>query len=227
MPSPEDLTNENVNKWKEDLFDGKSLKIAVAELYKWPLEFYLWAAVFQARDLHFFARQHNEQNWQTPAWDFGRFAKAHPKLVNLNEDDALCVVKEAIGSKFWEAYFGMCQADAEMAFDDIWVKCRAIPGYDPLTVAMIEAKQAANQADPSGPAGYNTFLQIAKSLRRQLHNQPFYLPCHKLASLMSCTPMTVSRYRQKAIRTGLLKVVKEHKFRPSIKGEATEFLFVD
>lgn len=225
MQAQKKLTYVEVSRWKEELFIGKSLKISVAELNKWPLNNYLWAAVLHAKDLHE-AREDHEQNWQTPAWDFGRFAKAHPRLVNLNEDDALRVVKETIGSKFWEEHLDMDQADAEMAFDDIWVKCRAIPGYDPLTVAVIEARNAAKGADPNGPAGYNTFLEIAKSLKRQLQNEPFYLPCHKLAPLMGCTPMTVSRYRQKAIRSGLLKVVKEHNFRSSIKGEATEFLFV-
>ncbi len=224
MPAQKKLTYEQVTAWKDQLFSGKSLTIPAPELEKWPLSHYLWAAVFQAKSLHD-VRDGDEQNWQTPAWDFGRFAKAHPDLLNLGEDDALRLVKKTIGSKFWEEYLEMDQADAEMAFDDIWVKCRAIPGYDPLTVAVMEAKSASDVQD-EGPAGYQTFLDIAKSMRRQLNDQPFFLPCHKLAPLIGCTPMTVSRYRQKAIRAGLLKVVKEHRYRSAVKGEATEFVFL-
>ena len=36
----------------------------------------------------------------------------------------------------------MDAADAEMAFDAAWVECRAVPGYDPLTIAILEAKQS-------------------------------------------------------------------------------------
>jgi hypothetical protein len=29
-----------------------------------------------------------------------------------------------------------------MAFDGAWVECRAVPGYDPLTIAILKAKQS-------------------------------------------------------------------------------------
>jgi len=225
MPTQKKVTPDQVTAWKNDLFSGKSLKVTAPELRNWPLSHYLWAAVFQAKDLHDL-RDDFDSNWQTPAWNFGRFAKAHPDLVNLGEDQALRLVKNTIGSKFWEEHLDMDIADAEMAFDDIWVKCRAIPGYDPLTVAVMEAKGAPSIDDDGSPAGYQMFLNVARSMKRQLNDEPFFLPCHKLAPLMGCTPMTVSRYRQKAIRTGLLKVIKEHSFRSSVKGEATEFLFL-
>jgi hypothetical protein len=70
------------------------------------------------------------------------------------------------------------------------------------------------------------FLNIARSLHRQLNGSPFMLPCHKLAPLLDCKPMTISRYRQKAIRDGHLKILKEHSFRSATKGDATEFEFL-
>ena len=53
------------------------------------------------------------------------------------------------------------------------------------------------------------------------------LPSHKLAPMLGCKPMTISRYRQKAIRDGHLKITKEHAFRSAFKGEATEFTYLD
>jgi hypothetical protein len=38
--------------------------------------------------------------------------------------------------------------------------------------------------------------------------------------------MTVSRYRTKALREGYLEMIKEHRFRPNAKGEATEFRYI-
>jgi hypothetical protein len=51
------------------------------------------------------------------------------------------------------------------------------------------------------------------------------LPCHKLALALECLPITISRYRRKAIGQRYLRVVKEHKYRSAGKGEATEFVF--
>ena len=120
----------------------------------------------------------------------------------------------------------MDTADAEMAFDGAWVECRAVPGYDPLTIAILEAKQSPAVADDNVPAGYATFLKIARSLQRQLPNSSFLLPCHKLAPLLACQAMTISRYRKKAIRDGYLKIVKHHSYCSTGKGEATEFQFI-
>jgi len=217
------LTRQQITEWQNTLFEGRSLRVHVDELKKWRLADYLVACIYQAQDLDL-QRGNTELNWQTSAWDFGRFAKAHPDLFNLDENNALRVVKETIGNKFWESHLHMDIADAEMAFDNIWVSCRAVPGYDPVTVAIMEARHAVN--DNEGPAGYETFLNVARSLQRQLKGAPFMLPCHKLAPLLNCKPMTISRYRQKAIRDGHLKILKEHSFRSAMKGEATEFAFL-
>jgi hypothetical protein len=219
------LTYEQVTAWREQLFGNRSLRVSVEELGKWPLARYLWAAVLQAAHLDDL-RGKTEHQWQTPAWDFGRFAKAHPLLVNLDENRALVEIKRAIGWDFWIDHLHMETADAEMAFDSAWVECRAVPGYDPLTVAILEAKKSPPVADPHVPAGYTTFLKIARSLQRQLPTSSFMLPCHKLAPILACQPMTISRYRKKAIRDRHLKVVKTHSYRSAGKGEATEFQFL-
>ena len=218
-------TYEQVTAWREQLFDNRSLRITVEELSEWPLGRYLWAAVLQAAHLDDL-RERTEHQWQTPAWDFGRFAKAHPLLVDLDENRALAEIKKAIGWDFWTDHLRMDTVDAEMAFDSAWVEFRAVPGYDPLTVAILEAKRSATVADHNVPAGYTTFLKIARSLQRQLPASSFMLPCHKLAPILACQPMTISRYRKKAIRDGHLKIVKKHSYRSVGKGEATEFQFL-
>jgi hypothetical protein len=149
-------------------------------------------------------REDSERDWQTPAWDFGRFAKAHPLLIDLDENDALAEIRRTIGSRFWEHHFHMDRADAEMAFDQVW----------------------ARESGQDAPAGYTTFLAVARSLQRQSRDSAFMLPCHKLSLMLACLPMTISRYRKKAIRDGRLKVVKNHTYRSAGRGEATEFVFV-
>ncbi len=220
------LTLEQVTVWREDLFDNRSLRISVEKLSEWPLGHYLWAAVLQAAHLDRLRQQAPQQHWQTPAWDFGRFAKAHPLLFKLDENRALAKIKSSIGGQFWKHHLHMDTADAEMAFDGAWVECRAVPGYDPLTIAILEAKQSPAVADDNVPAGYATFLKIARSLQRQLPNSSFLLPCHKLAPLLACQAMTISRYRKKATRDGYLKIVKHHSYCSTGKGEATEFQFI-
>jgi hypothetical protein len=219
------LTYEQVNTWQGELFNGRSLRASVGELNKWPLRDYLWAAVLQAALLDG-CKKENERGWQTPAWDFGRFAKAHPLLIDLDENDALAEIKKTIGSRLWENQLHMDRADAEMAFHRIWAECRAVPGYDPLTTAVLAAKEYACPPGQDAPAGYTTFLAVARYLYYQSPDSAFMLPCHKLSRMLACQPMTISRYRKKAIRDGRLKVVKNHIYRSAGRGKATEFVFV-
>jgi hypothetical protein len=95
-----------------------------------------------------------------------------------------------------------------------------------LRIKLLEAKKSPPVADPNVPAGYTIFLKIARSLQRQLPASSFMLPCHKLAPILECQPMTISRYLKKAIRDGHLIVVKTHSYRSVGKGEATEFQFL-
>lgn len=205
------------------VFAGRSLLAPVDSLAEIPLKNYLLASADQARIL-FEQRTVGDQGWQSPAWDFGRFAKAHPLLINLDENAALKIVRDTLGPKFWERTFKLDPADAEMAFDDIWIKCRAVPGYDPLTTAVMDAKKYEH--DSSQPAGYSTFIRVANALRYQLNGKPFMLPCRKLAPMMGCSAITISRYRQKAIREGRIRIVKEHRYSSQQGSEATEFEFL-
>src|ERR1700744_3988482 len=141
------LTYQEACACRAELFDERALRVPVEELKEWALDNYLRVAVLQAVYLDGL-RGEGERQWQTPAWDFGRFAKAHPLLVNLDENRALIETKRVIGQEFWTDHLHMDAADAEMAFDSVWVECRAVPGYDPLTVAILEAKRSAPATDP-------------------------------------------------------------------------------
>ena len=121
-----------IEKLREKLFDYRTLRVPVDFLLKVELESYLWAAVSQAAAIH----ESLVNDWKTPAWDFGRFAKTHPDLFDLDSGSALQRVKETIGAGFWSERLRMNPSDAEMAFDDIWNGCKSVPGRDLLTAAI-------------------------------------------------------------------------------------------
>jgi hypothetical protein len=210
---------------QDRLFDERRLRVPASMLEQTPLDLYLGACILQARHLHTLASP-TEQDWQTTAWDFGRFAKAHPVLISLDSGSALARVRRVLGTNFWQRLLCMGTADAEMAFDHAWNACWSIPGYDPLTIALLKAREHPGPEDPQQPYGYDTFLATIRFLQEDAGNSPILLPCHKLADLLDCLPMTVSRYRTKALREGYLQVIKEHRFRPNGKGEATEFRYI-
>jgi hypothetical protein len=223
-------TNQNqllaqMTDMQHRLFDERRLRVPAATLADYALDLYLGACVLQARYLHT-QRSPTEHGWQTTAWDFGRFAKAHPALISLDSGQALAIVRRLLNTNFWQSSLGMTTADAEMAFDHVWNDCWSIPGYDPLTAAHLKAREHQGPADPHQPRGYDTFLAVLRFLQQDAGNAPILLPCHKLADLLQCLPMTVSRYRTKALREGYLQLIKEHRFRPNAKGEATEFRYI-
>lgn len=206
------------------LFDERRLRVPASTLADCTVDLYLSACVLQAQYLHTL-RSPAEHDWQTTAWDFGRLAKAHPALISLGSGAALAAIRRIFGNNFWQPFLDMSTADAEMAFDHVWNECSTIPGYDPLTVAHLKARACQGPADPLQPHGYDTFLATVRFLQQDAGDAPILLPCHKLAHLLRCRPMTVSRYRTKALREGHLQIIKEHRFRPNGKGEATEFRY--
>jgi hypothetical protein len=227
MDTQASVTNQNnlLTDMQHRLFDERRLGVPASMLEHTPLDLYLGACILQARHLHTL-RSTAEQDWQTTAWDFGRFAKAHPALILLDSGSALAMVRRILGTNFWQRLLDMGTADAEMAFDHVWNECWSIPGYDPLTVALLKARERPEPEDPQQPHGYDTFLATIRFLQEDAGDASILLPCHKLAGLLDCLPMTVSRYRTKALREGYLQVVKEHRFRPKGKGEATEFRYI-
>src|ERR1700743_3823701 len=94
------LTYQEACAWRAELFDGQSLRVPVEELKEWALDNYLRVAVLQAVYLDGL-RGEGEREWQTPAWDFGRFAKAHPLLIDLDENEALTEIERTVGNGFW------------------------------------------------------------------------------------------------------------------------------
>jgi hypothetical protein len=217
--------NEILLDMQDRLFDERQLRVPASMLERIPLDLYLGASVLQAKHLDA-VRSPEEQDWQTMAWDFGRFAKAHPALISLDSGSALAMVRRVLGTDFWQRLLYMSIADAEMAFDHVWNACWSIPGYDPLSIALLKAREHPVPEDSQQPYGYHTFLATIRFLQEGAGDAPILLPCHKLAGLLECLPMTVSRFRTKALRDGYLEVVKEHRFRPNGKGEATEFRYI-
>lgn len=230
MDTQDRSTNQNsfLPETQHPLFDERRRRVPVFALADIPLAEYLHACVLQARHLDA-QRSPSVRHWQTTAWDFGRFAKAHPALTSLSSGAALEIVRRTLGVGFWQPSLGMDAGDAEMAFDSIWNECWSIPGYDPLTLALEKARACCaapnSQHDPQQPHGYELFLHMIRFLQEDAGSTPILIPCHKLAALLDCLPMTVSRYRTKALRDGYLQLIKKHCFRPHGQGEATEFRY--
>jgi hypothetical protein len=105
-----------------------------------------------------------------------------------------------------------------------WEKVRFVPGWEPLDQAVEREKM---QLIPSTERteGYQNFVSIAGWLQVTMGDRNIMLPCEKLAELLNCKPMTISRYRRWAVEDGLMRQVKEHRFKPGGGGDATEFRF--
>lgn len=210
-----------IESWRQKLFDYRTLRVSADYLQKVSLDFYLWVAVHQAAAIHE-ARDNSKRSWQSPAWDFGRFAKAHRELSGLDSGSALRKVKDAIGAGFWRDHLNMEPVDAEAAFEDIWTGCTSIPGHDPVMGAIAKAREKMD----AGSTEFDLFLAVARHLQRLAGDKPIMLPVHLLAQRLGCLPMTISRFRKKAIRDGQVQVVKEHSYCAGGRGEATKFRYI-
>lgn len=103
-------------------------------------------------------------------------------------------------------------------------------GQDPVDEAVRLAHQKPLRASlPPGAAekrssGYPRFLSAVGWLARLLRRDVVALPCRKLALALGVEPMTISRYRQWAVKDGLLREVGKHQLAGhGWKGRATEF----
>jgi hypothetical protein len=171
------------------------------------------------------------EEWQSPLWSFTRLVKGHPQMIGLRADEALRVVEKAIGGWFgrkgdaWNAYFEIEAEDAQVEFLSCWERVRFVPGWEPLEQAIEQAKKMQLIPANKRTLGYQMFVSIAGWLQVTMGDRNIMLPCDKLSGYLKCKPMTISRYRTWAVEEGLLRIVKEHRFRSGGGGEATEFRF--
>jgi len=168
----------------------------------------------------------HEPCYHTPVFDFVRAAKCHPELNPLTAERALARVEEWLRQqrKNWTEVSSTVNSndEAQAEFLVVWDKIRVLPGQSSLAWAI---EQAGRQRliPPNGrPAGYCLFISVAGWLQQWQGNKPILLPVHKLAAVLNCKPMTVSRYRELAIKDGLLEKISDHSYKHK---QATEFRF--
>ena len=108
-----------------------------------------------------------------------------------------------------------------------WDSVRYRLGETPLTNALAKAEEMPLQPNraskhPGFLQRYSRFIGLAGWLQVTMGDRPILLPVERLAEILSVRPMTISRYREIAVKDGFLRVVREH---AAVKGRATEFRF--
>src|SRR5262249_13207899 len=174
--------------------------------------------------------------WKTPLWEFTRLVKAHPSLRSLSGDEALAQVEAVLETwsrpdeehdvwAFWFADSGNSE-DAGMEFLHIWDAIRYLPGLTPLQNAIEMAKTWSFVPSVCPTEGYRRFVTLAGCLQEVMGDRNILLPCHKLAKVLGCEPITISRYCKLAIAAGILRVMAPHTFSSKAgNGTAREFRF--
>lgn len=166
--------------------------------------------------------------YHTQLWSFTRSVKSHyPEGT-----DPHCVffeIEDEIEQRGGWAILDTDLTDEELYFEFVcnWNAVRFRDGETPLgnAVAMADTHPlmpARASKSKDRLIGYARFISIAGWLQVAMGNCEILLPVDTLAPILGVSAMTVTRYRQTAIRDGYLKVVQEHSHP---KRRATEFLF--
>jgi hypothetical protein len=132
--------------------------------------------------------------------------------------------------RFEEAVRAFCRASGHdfeelwYAFLSCWDKVRLAEGDDVLTWALNAAKERPSRPSPLLGETYGLVASIAFHLADQAGKEPFWLPRERLAGLLSCSPMTVSRIITLLEKNKVIECVRaEYSF---TEGRAKEYRFV-
>jgi hypothetical protein len=160
------------------------------------------------------AWQDNENAYQepgpgrpfSPMFTFVRRAKAHPDLVPLAGLDAAELVERCLASLGhsddpWRTWFPKSD-DAKSEFVDTWGRIKW-PRAELETAQLAAAKLPLRPRDCYS-RGYGSFVSLAGHLQQNVRGS-ILLPCRKIAAILGCEPITVSRYRRLATQDGLLQ----------------------
>ena len=148
------------------------------------------------------------QPFRTPMFIFVRRAKAHSELETLGGLEVAELVEKCLkswssrGGEPWREWFPESD-DGKTEFVDTWERIKW------PRAALDDAKVSAARL-PLKPfrcysVKYGLFVSVAGYLQRSV-NGPILLPCRKMATLLECDAMTVSRYRRLAVQDGLLRL---------------------
>jgi hypothetical protein len=140
--------------------------------------------------------------YRSPMWEFVRRAKAHAELERLDAYDAAALAEscmetwnEAKGDDdLWQTYFPASE-DAKAEFIHTWERVK----WPRATLDQALPEAAALPLNPKRCCSpkYGKFVSLAGHLQRAVDG-PILLPCAKIAALLVCEPMTITRYRNLA-----------------------------
>ena len=174
--------------------------------------------------------------FRTPLFTFARFCKYHPSVRDLPSHIAMRRVQDAMvrwpdvpcGVDPWEHFFpdAVLGEAARVDFQDSWDQVHSLPFQDALQDAVRLATEYPLQPSVDRGELYGRFVSIAAWLQKSRGSLPILLPTHKLDSLLGCDHRTISGLRRMAVRDGFLREIKQFRYRPGGKGEATEFEFI-
>lgn len=209
-----------------------------------PLRPYLLACADEEGEA--FAGYDDSERWKS-GWVFVRLAKSHPDLDGMDAVKALGAIRKALREDVRlveREAGGYLEPDEALnrvtktnppddgAFDwfdamflRAWNAVRHRPGENLLSTALNRAVADSNTDPAAGDChGYGVLLGMVRHLQELVGpDNLIYLPVHKLAPLLGCSPRSVSSYIAQAIRDGRLQRIHRHPF-PARK--ADEFLYI-
>jgi hypothetical protein len=147
--------------------------------------------------------------FRTPMFTFVRRVKAHSAWEGLAGLEVADVVQRILNSWAptsedpWRTFFPESD-DAKSEFVDTWTKIKW-PRAE-VEHALLLARKLPLRPHRCYSPGYGLFVSLAGNLQRNV-NGPILLPCGKIAAILGCEAMTVSRYRRLAAQDGLLHLV--------------------
>jgi hypothetical protein len=147
--------------------------------------------------------------FRTPMFTFVRRAKAHSDLEALAGLEAADVVQSILNSWApmsedpWRLFFPESD-DPKSEFADTWTRIKW-PRAEVEHARLLATRFPLKPYHCYSP-GYGSFVSLAGHLQRNVSGQ-ILLPCRKIAAILGCRPMTVSRYRRLATQDGLLRLV--------------------
>jgi hypothetical protein len=163
--------------------------------------------------------------YRSPMWEFLRRAKANPELGRLSEFEAFTVVEACLklwdnapDGDLWEAWFPDSD-DPRAEFIHTWPRIKWAAAT--LELALEQANQLPLNPSKSCSPKYAHFVSVVGHLQRRTEGS-ILVPCRKFAELLDSEPMTISRYRQFAQLSGLLKLEQRG---VKLQRKADEFSF--
>lgn len=164
--------------------------------------------------------------YNTPLWTFTRVVKSF--FPDLSADEAFDLVEPEIETQ--GGWRDLCldaiysSSDAYVEFTHVWGRVRYLLGEGPLDVAIRASERTPLVPErcrlPGEP--YARFVSLAAWLQWAMGNRPIALPCELVGDVLGVSAMSVSRYREAAVRHGYLTQTAQHSH---AQRRASEFRF--